>query len=74
MASVGPRFAHTMGRSGWPNNAQRQSGNSCRQRTPAGLPSSMPGIGDEIDGAIQPARQFVRQSMYILTTDETDSH
>jgi len=34
----------------------------------------MPGIGDEIDGAIQPARQFVRQSMYILTTDETDSH
>ncbi|MDQ9170108.1 hypothetical protein Q8A64_06735 [Oxalobacteraceae bacterium R-40] len=29
--------------------------------TPAGLPSGMPGIGDEIDGAMQQAAQALRQ-------------
>jgi hypothetical protein len=36
------------------------------QRTPAGLPSGMPGIGEEIDGAMQqapqPGRQFISNS------------
>lgn len=31
------------------------------QRTPAGLPSGIPGIGDEIDGAMQQAPQPARQ-------------
>jgi len=33
------------------------------QRTPAGLPNGMPGIGDEIEGAVQQAPQAGRQSM-----------
>jgi oxygen-independent coproporphyrinogen-3 oxidase len=51
----------TAGRSGRPNSAQRLSGVSWAQRTPAGLPPGMPGIGDEIDGAIQQAPQPGRQ-------------
>lgn len=31
------------------------------QRTPAGLPFGMPGIGDEMDGAMQQAPQPGRQ-------------
>lgn len=38
---------------------------SCAQRTPAGLPSGMPGIGDEIDGAVQHAPHAGRQSMAV---------
>lgn len=34
---------------------------SCTQRTPAGLPSGMPGMGDEMEGAIQQAPQPLRQ-------------
>jgi hypothetical protein len=34
---------------------------SCTQRNPAGLPSCMPGIGDEIEGAMQQAAQPIRQ-------------
>ena len=30
------------------------------QRTPAGLPSGMPGIGDEMEGAIQQAAHLSR--------------
>jgi hypothetical protein len=30
---------------------------------PAGLPSGMPGMGDEIDGAIQHAPHFLRHFM-----------
>lgn len=33
------------------------------QRTPAGLPSGMPGIGELMDGAVQQAPQSGRQSM-----------
>jgi hypothetical protein len=33
------------------------------QRIPAGLPCGIPGIGDEIEGAIQQAPQCVRHSM-----------
>ena len=40
----------------------RLSAVSCTQRTPAGLPPSMPGIGDEMDMAIQHAAQPVLHS------------
>lgn len=33
------------------------------QRTPAGFPLGMPGIGDEIEGAMQQAPQLGRQSI-----------
>jgi hypothetical protein len=36
---------------------------SWTQRTPAGLPSGIPGIGDEIDNAMQQAPHPARQSM-----------
>jgi hypothetical protein len=74
MDSVGRRLTHTAGRSGLPNRAQRQSGSNCTQRTPAGFPCGMPGIGDEIEGAMQHAPHSERQSMYLLTTDGTDIH
>ncbi len=63
MPSLGRRLAHTAGRSGRPKIAQRKSGNNCTHRTPAGLPCGMPGIGDEIEGAMQHAPQPGRQSM-----------
>jgi hypothetical protein len=34
----------------------------------------MPGIGEVIEGAMQHAPQFERQSMVFLTTDATDTH
>src|SRR3989339_464476 len=45
---------------------QRLSGLSCIHRTPAGLPFGMPGIGDEIDSAIQQAPQPILQSTLFL--------
>ncbi|EQL87215.1 hypothetical protein D052_3683 [Vibrio parahaemolyticus 10290] len=36
---------------------------SCTQRTPAGLPLGIPGIGEEILGAIQQAPHPNRQSI-----------
>ncbi|TCG01187.1 hypothetical protein BZM26_08490 [Paraburkholderia strydomiana] len=50
------------GRSGRPKIAHRKSSPSCTQRTPAGLPFGMPGIGLEIDGAIQHAPQSGRHA------------
>jgi oxygen-independent coproporphyrinogen-3 oxidase len=55
--------AHTAGRRGSPKMAQRRSGSSCAQRTPAGLPWGMPGMGLEMEGAMQQAPQPGRQSM-----------
>ena len=57
MSSVGRRCAHTAGRSGLPKIAQALSGVSWTQRTPAGLPCGIPGMGLEIDGAMQQAPQ-----------------
>jgi len=42
---------------------QRLSSASCTQRTPAGLPCGMPGIGLVIEGAVQQAPQWSRQFM-----------
>jgi hypothetical protein len=51
------------GRSGRPKIEQRFAASSCTQRTPAGLPSGMPGIGLEIEGAVQHAPHADRHSM-----------
>lgn len=67
ISSDGISDAHTAGRSGRPNSLQRLSSVNCTHRTPAGLLMPlrmvMPGIGDEIDGAMQqapqPGRQFI---------------
>lgn len=49
--------AHTAGRRGELNIKQRFPPDRLTQRTPAGLPPGIPGIGDDIDGAIQQAPQ-----------------
>jgi hypothetical protein len=41
----------------------RLSSLNCTQRTPAGLPSGMPGIGDEMEGAMQQAAHPGRHCM-----------
>ncbi len=73
MSADGCKLAQTAGRDVCPNNLQRKSGPSCTQGTPAGLPFGIPGIGDEIDGAIQHAAQPERhgmgeESMFIQAT------
>ena len=54
---------HTFGRSGEPKILQRNSPSNWTHGTPAGLPFGMPGMDDDIDGAMQqapqPARQFI---------------
>lgn len=62
ISADGCKPAHTAGRSGRPKIRQRWSSASCAQRTPAGLPCGIPGIGLEIDGAVQQAPQPGRQS------------
>jgi hypothetical protein len=61
----------TKGRSGVPKILQRLSSSSCTHRTPAGLPFGIPGIGDEIEGAIQQAPQPARQFNMVIFTFET---
>jgi hypothetical protein len=63
IASLGRKLTQTAGRSGFPNKAQRRSGNNCTQGTPAGLPCGIPGIGEEIDGAMQHAPHCGRHSI-----------
>jgi hypothetical protein len=46
--------------------AQRLSGKSCTQGTPAGLPCGIPGMGLVIEGAIQQAPQSGRQLITLL--------
>jgi hypothetical protein len=61
MAAEGRSETQTRGRSGRPKIAQRLSSVSWMQRMPAALPFGMPGIGEEIDGAMQQAPQPARQ-------------
>lgn len=56
------RPPQTAGRSGRPKMAQRLSSSSWAQRTPAGLPWGMPGMGEEMEGAMQQAPQPGRQA------------
>lgn len=60
---AGRRPAQKAGRSGRPKIAHRMSGSSCTHGIPAGLPCGIPGIGEVIEGAMQHAPQFERQSM-----------
>ena len=59
----GCRPPQTFGRSGCPKILQPLCSSSCTQRTPAGLPFGMPGIGELIEGAMQQAPQPGRQLM-----------
>lgn len=67
MSGAGTRLAHTAGRPAWPKIMQRLAASSCTQGTPAGLltplTTGMPGIGLEIEGAMQQAPQPARQFM-----------
>ena len=64
MSSAGFRLAQTAGRSACPKIRQRLSSSNCTQRTPAGFPIGMPGIADEIDGAVQQAPQPLRHDSW----------
>jgi hypothetical protein len=57
----GCRLPQTFGRPGCPKIRQPLCSSSCTQRTPAGLPFGMPGIGELIEGAMQQAPQPGRQ-------------
>ena len=63
MSGVGRKELHTAGRSGRPNKRQRNCSSSCTHGTPDGLPSGMPGMGELMDGAMQQAAQWGRQSI-----------
>lgn len=63
ISALGSRLPQTSGRRGSPKIRHRLSASSCTQRTPAGLPCGMPGIGEEMDGAVQQAPQPGRQFM-----------
>lgn len=63
ICSEGRRLLHTGGRSGRPKILHLSSESSCTQGTPAGFPSGIPGMGDEIEGAVQQAAQRGRHSI-----------
>lgn len=66
------KAAQTFGRRESPNSLHRLRSSSCTQRTPAGLPSGMPGMGEEIDGAMQQAPQPIRHCMDLLSIRHQD--
>jgi hypothetical protein len=59
---LGRRLLQTAGRRSLPKIRQRLSSDSWMQRAPAGLPLSMPGIDDDMEGAMQQAAQPSRHS------------
>jgi hypothetical protein len=59
----GTSDAQTAGRSARPNRRHRSASSSWTQRMPAGFPLGMPGMGDEMDGAMQHAPQPGRHCM-----------
>jgi hypothetical protein len=67
MSAPGFRVPQNAGRSGLPNNRQRNASSNCTHGMPAGLPCGMPGIGEVIEGAVQhaaqPDRQWTTESM-----------
>ena len=64
ISSLGLSDAQNAGRSDWPNIAHLKSSKSCTQRTPAGLPCGIPGIGELILGAMQHAPQPCLQFIF----------
>jgi hypothetical protein len=63
ISSLGCKLAQKAGRSGLPKILQAFSSFNCIQRTPAGLPLGMPGMGLLMEGAMQQAPQFGLQSI-----------
>lgn len=61
----GFRLLHTLGLAGLPNSLHLLSSVSCMHLTPAGLPSGIPGILDEIEGAMQ---QAAHPSLHSIST------
>ncbi|CAN5311674.1 hypothetical protein BH10PSE18_BH10PSE18_47150 [soil metagenome] len=61
--SLGFNELHTAGRRASPKILQRSSSPSWTQRTPAGFPSGIPGMGLEMEGAVQHAPQDARHFM-----------
>lgn len=59
----GFRPMHTFGLSGLPNSLHRLFSVSCMHRIPAGFPSGIPGMYEDMDGAVQHAPQPTLQSM-----------
>jgi len=55
---------HTFGLSGEPNRSHFKSLFKWIHLTPAGLPLGIPGMGEEMDGAMQHAPHLGRQSIY----------
>ena len=62
ISGSGEKETQSAGRSGLPNRRQRNSASRFTQGIPAGFPSGIPGIGEEIDGATQHAPQPGRQT------------
>ncbi len=62
ISADGCRPPQKAGRSGRPKMRQRLSSSSWTQRTPAGFPCGMPGMGLAMDGAMQQAPQPGRQA------------
>jgi len=75
MSGAGFNDEHTSGRSGCPKIKLRSSTDNCTHRTAAVLLVpfiiGMPGIGDDIDGAMQhapqPGREFIRGPLSVAT-------
>jgi oxygen-independent coproporphyrinogen-3 oxidase len=67
MSCAGCSPPQNAGRSGRPKIRQRLPSSSWTQRTPAGLPPGIPGIGEWIEGAMQQAPQPARHSMLIFS-------
>jgi hypothetical protein len=63
ISRLGERETQTAGRSAIPKRAQRFSSVNCTQRTPASFPPGIPGMGEEMEGAMQQAAQPIRQFM-----------
>jgi len=73
ISSDGWSPAQTLGRRGEPKILQRCCASSCTQGVLAGLPLGIPGIGVEMEGAVQHAPQSGRQSINVLYLKESRS-
>jgi len=67
----GCRLLQTAGLSILPKSKQQLSSVNWQQRIPAGFPWGIPGIGDEIDGAMQHAAQPERQLQGVSDIDSS---
>jgi hypothetical protein len=72
ISSLGRKLVQTCGRSAQPKIRHLLSFVNCKQRTPAGFPADIPGIGEEIDGAIQQAAQPARHSIFNISDTITN--